>query len=306
MTPAAPTKLYHGTFGWNAESLVREGILPDQQPNWGLTDPGYVYLTDTAPLAANWVREAYEGGDVELDWDRAEAAVLEVDASQLDMSLLEKDQKGGPSDWRYAGPVPAKAVKLLYTEDYTDDIMTDEDWNDELTASCWWRAAEQLGADTRSVVSFDFDDVLHYAPGGNPIDFWKWESYVPREPYLAELQRLSNEGYRIIIVSHRDPGMEGPIMQFAGRHNLSLDGVYCVGVRGSKLEVLQNEGAILHYDDSPYVAEELVGSDIELVQVQRTEEADLSWVTDEMWEEYPHYSRYADMVGADKPASRTT
>jgi len=300
---AAPKKLYHGTFGWNAESLAKEGILPDRQPNWGVTDPGYVYLTDSAALASNWVREAYEIGDVELDWDRAEAAVFEVDTSQLEMSRLKRDPKGGPSDWRYAGPVPPEAVKLAYVDDYTDDIELDADMDEppEPVASRWWRVAEQLGADAGPVASFDFDDVLHYAPGGDPIDFWNWESYVPREPYLAELRRLASEGYRIIIVSHRDPGMEGPILQFAGRHGLPLDEVHCIGIGGPKREVLEDKGAVLHYDDSPYLAEELRDSNIKFVQVRQTGEGDLSWVPDEMWEQYPAYSRYADMVGADKP-----
>ncbi len=173
-------------------------------------------------------------------------------------------------------------------------------WNaeDDRTASKWWLAAREIGeVDAEQIVSFDFDDVLHYAPGGNPIDFWEWESWVPREPYVSELRRLASDGHRIIVVSYRDPGMEKPVMSFAAKHGLKIDAVHCVGVYGSKLRVLEEEDATIHYDDSPSVADELRGSDIELVEVPRTGEADLSWVPDAVREQHPDiYKGYMDTL----------
>lgn len=152
-------------------------------------------------------------------------------------------------------------------------------------ASKWWRAAESIDSGT---VSFDFDDVLHYAPGGNPVDFWAWGAYVPREPYISEARRIA-EDHRVIVVSHRDPGMEGVILDFARRHGLPLDrkDVFCVGIRGSKLDVLEREGAAVHYDDNPSTAVEMRGSDIRLVRVPQTDESDSSWVPDGMREKFP-------------------
>jgi hypothetical protein len=165
-------------------------------------------------------------------------------------------------------------------------------------ASKWWRAAESIDSGAGpGTVSFDFDDVLHYAPGGNPIDFWAWETYVPREPYISEAKRAADGGYRVIVVSHRDPGMEDVILGFAEMHGLHLDraDVFCVGLGERKLDALARERAEAHYDDNPDMANELRGSGIRLVRVPQTDESDLSWVPDEMRERFPGvYSRYKD------------
>jgi len=167
----------------------------------------------------------------------------------------------------------------------------------------WWSAAAKLGLEHKPTISFDFDDVLHYAPGGNPINFWEWESWVPREPYVSELRRLADEGHRIIIVSHRDPGMEGSMEAFAEAHDLPVDAIYCVGIYGSKLRALEDEDARTHYDDSPAVASELRGSGVELIEVPRTDEYDLSWVPEDVWVRFPEiYGHYADMAGLPRPA----
>jgi hypothetical protein len=123
-----PEKLYHGTFGWNADAVSRNGIVPGLGgPNWSQSEPQYVYLSENPELAANWVREAYEGGDADLDWDRATASVFEVDAAAI--GLVEPDPKGGSADWRHIGAIPPSAVRLVYEADYTDDIP-DEDYTD--------------------------------------------------------------------------------------------------------------------------------------------------------------------------------
>ena len=172
-------------------------------------------------------------------------------------------------------------------------------------ASKWWRAAESFDSGT---VSFDFDDVLHYAPGGNPIDFWAWEAYVPREPYMSEAKRAAGGGRRVIVVSHRDRGMEDVILDFAGRHGLPLkrEDIYCLGIGGSKLDVLADEGTAVHYDDNPDMADELQGSGIRLVRVPQTGASDLSWVPDDMRGRFPGiYDRYESLFPeAGSPASR--
>ncbi len=219
-----------------------------------------------------------------------------VDALAID-STVEPDPRGGHADWRHMGAIPAAAVRLVYEADYTDDIPDPDEGR--RGASRWWRAAESC--DTEPTVSFDFDDVLHYAPDGNPIDFWTPASYVPREQYAAELRNLS-AGHRVIVVSHRDPGMEDVVYEFARMHDLDIDDVFCVGVRGSKRRILEDEGASAHYDDSPHVESELRESGVELVKVPRTAINDLTWVPDNMWDEFPEiYRVYAERVGASQP-----
>jgi len=295
-TQIPPAKLYHGTFGWNYNAISEGGISPGWNPTWKISDPQYVYLTETPELAANWVREAYE--NVDIDWDQATAAVFEVDTTLLG-TPVEHDPKGGSEDWRYKGAIPASAVHPVYEADYTDDIP-DPDEDDWRGASRWWRAAEMV-SEMEPTVSFDFDDVLHYAPGGNPIDFWTPESYVPRAQYCEELRSLS-VNHRIIVVTHRDPGMESVVHQFALMHGLSIDKVFCVGVRGSKRVTLEDESASIHYDDSPYVESKLRESDVKLVKVPRTAINDLSWIPDNMWDKFPEiYRVYAERVGVTPP-----
>jgi len=124
-----PEKLYHGTFGWNSAAVSESGIVPaGLGPNWGASDPQYVYLAESPELAANWVREAYAGGDAELDWDRATVSVFEVDAAAI--GPVEPDPKGGSADWRHRGAIPPSAVRLVYEADYTDDIPDEADYTD--------------------------------------------------------------------------------------------------------------------------------------------------------------------------------
>jgi hypothetical protein len=117
-----PDTLYHGTFGWNADAVSREGIVPGFGPNWLESDPQYVYLSDTPEFAANWVRRVAanwardmrdSGGDAD-PWDRATAAVFEVDTAAI--GLVERDPSSGASssDWRHRGAIPPSAVRLIY------------------------------------------------------------------------------------------------------------------------------------------------------------------------------------------------
>jgi len=162
-------------------------------------------------------------------------------------------------------------------------------------------STEAIG-EVEPTVSFDFDDVLHYAPDGNPIDFWTPESYVLRGQYVAKLRSLADK-HRVIVVSHRDPGMEDVVYEFARMHDLDIDNVFCVGVRGSKRRILEDEGASVHYDDSPYVESKLRESDVKFVKVPRTAINDLSWVPDNMWNEFPEiYRVYAERVGVTPPS----
>jgi len=124
-----PAKLYHGTFGWNSDAVSNGGIVPGLGPNWSVSDPQYVYLAESPELAANWVREAYEGGDASLDWDRATASVFEVDTAAI--GSVKPDPKGGSADWMHRGAIPASAIRLVYEADYTDD-MPNGDAEDDL------------------------------------------------------------------------------------------------------------------------------------------------------------------------------
>ena len=130
-----PGKLYHGTFGWNSDAVSRGGIVPGLGPNWSASDPRYVYLAESPELAANWVREAYEDGEVQasrfvagLDW-RATASVFKVDTAAT--GPVEPDPKGGSADWRHRGAIPPSAVRLVYEADYTDDLQSGDDETDD-------------------------------------------------------------------------------------------------------------------------------------------------------------------------------
>lgn len=116
--------LYHGTPGRNAPSVAAEGIVPGRRTNFaGLSDPGSVYLADSEAAAAEWVYNAYVDGSAEPDDEgNATVSVFGVDTSRLDPGLLSPDAGGNPGDWRYAGAVPAQALRLVSEQDYTDDV----------------------------------------------------------------------------------------------------------------------------------------------------------------------------------------
>ena len=121
---SAPPRLFHGTPGANAESILSRGLHPGAAPNFeGLSRPDSVYLTDSPDMAAEWVYNAYVDGSAGYEPDAgATVTVFEVDPAALDPALLAADTGGNPGDWRYAGPIPPSALSVADEQDYTDDV----------------------------------------------------------------------------------------------------------------------------------------------------------------------------------------
>ena len=312
-----PPRLYHGT------SLTRfSGMLakPDVFKLYLADDPEGTegYATEAAamddesePVTVVFdTQKLLSLGKLMPDWDDVDTMISNGETDAEGNPLFGDVDSAREVMWQdslrlintcsYEGPVLEAIIEVQVGSDGRIE-RPPFDLDDGGRAASRWRWAVGAIDEARPTVSFDFDDVLHYAPDGNPIDFWTPESYVPRKRYTAELRRLSTE-HRVIIVSHRDPGMESTVYKFARIHDLDIDAVFCLGVQGSKQRVLEDEGATLHYDDSPYVEDELRESGVEFVKVPRTAINDLTWVPDNMWDEFPEiYRVYAERVGVIPP-----
>lgn len=120
----------------------------------------------------------------------------------------------------------------------------------------------------KPVVSFDFDGVLHRSmcPGStNPLD----HTTSDLDPFdlMHDLLCKEADGKKIIVVSKRSDEDQDVMWEFIKKHNLPVKELHTTNL-GPKLPLLRKLGAIRHYDDSPDVADELDGTEIEFVLVR--------------------------------------
>jgi len=117
--------------------------------------------------------------------------------------------------------------------------------------------------------SFDFDGVLHTSmvPGTiHPLNYDKWETW---KPYKAMHNQMRKDAQiaDIIVVSSRHPDDEDVMWKFIRAYNLPVEQIHCTNME-PKLPILQNAGAVRHYDDNPNLKRELEGSGIEFILVK--------------------------------------
>jgi len=120
--------------------------------------------------------------------------------------------------------------------------------------------------DSRPVISYDFDGVLHKSVNGlDPIDFFDYESWVPFDKYHDKM-REDAKTHRIVVVTARDNGeMTDAAWDFVKLYDLPVDDV--IGTDDEpKYDVLKNIGAVKHYDDNPKMGPELKRLGIEFEQ----------------------------------------
>jgi len=101
--------------------------------------------------------------------------------------------------------------------------------------------------ESRPIVSFDFDGVLHQEMQSGTIHPLHFDhgDLAPREEYINELFQESKNN-NIIIVSARCSDEE--IWQFIEIHHLPVKEVYATCMR-PKIPLLMKLGVIRHYDD---------------------------------------------------------
>jgi hypothetical protein len=122
----------------------------------------------------------------------------------------------------------------------------------------------------KSVVTFDFDGVLHTGiyPGTiHPLP--SPELWTPNDEMIDKM-REEAKTHTIYIVTARDSMPNGGpnpwVKQFVKENNLPVDGIICTNDR-PKRPFLEKLGSIRHYDDNPSMKAEMTGSDIEFVFV---------------------------------------
>jgi len=124
-----------------------------------------------------------------------------------------------------------------------------------------------------SVVSFDFDGVMHLDVDeeGHPHDFFD-EDVEPNPIMIKRMLEEHANGHEIWIVSARNQGrMTRTIWYFVEKHDLPVVGV--IGTSGGdKTDDLRAIGAIRHYDDKGHWANDLRRKDkIQIVIVDTGE-----------------------------------
>lgn len=121
---------------------------------------------------------------------------------------------------------------------------------------------------SRPVVSFDFDGVLHtdvYPGTIHPIN-WENADLTPNEEMFRKM-REEAAGNTIVVVTGRDDVDLNTVWEFIHNHRLPVTQVYTTNNR-QKLPVLKHLGVIRHYDDNPMMAYELDDSGIEFILVR--------------------------------------
>jgi len=120
-----------------------------------------------------------------------------------------------------------------------------------------------------SVVSFDFDGVLHLSMDDgtfNPKNFDDVKSWTPNRAVFARMRKESRTN-RVVICTKRDEWNMQEIEEFVKMHKLPVQEIVCTN-NMPKLPYLKKLMAVRHYDDNPNMAQELAGSGIEFILVQ--------------------------------------
>ena len=104
------------------------------------------------------------------------------------------------------------------------------------------------------VVSFDFDETLHY-------------NNVPNEPMIKTMHDHHNKGDLIIIMTARHKEGLPPVHDFVQKHNLPVSKIYHTNMN-LKGNYLKNLGCYLHYDDNASQRNDVSAHGIEARDVQ--------------------------------------
>ena len=140
------------------------------------------------------------------------------------------------------------------------------------------RIYENYRDDTRPIISFDFDGVLHKSVikgTTHPINYNKPNTWLPFEKMHDLLFKLS-ENYRIIVVTKRSEHMRPATEYYINSFALPVEKLYCTGGI-DKWDLLESLGVIIHYDDDKNMIYEYKGmskdSSVKLILVDvETEE----------------------------------
>ena len=121
-------------------------------------------------------------------------------------------------------------------------------------------------------VSFDFDGVLHrstYQGSIEPIHWTEWEDMVPFLEMHDAVRKYAMSGARVICVTAR-PEMSA-VTDFIRHYGLPISEVYYTNGQ-HKREVLKREGVVVHFDDSPFLFNDMFNSPTRVVLVQPHED----------------------------------
>ena len=117
----------------------------------------------------------------------------------------------------------------------------------------------------KTVVSFDFDGVLHQSmvEGTTHPDQFVSADLEPR-PDIHKKVRSEAKKHSLVVVTARDHGSEKIVWEFLDKHLSGLFQEVYTTHGGSKVGILEKIGAIRHYDDKD-LTEDLKNSSVSFV-----------------------------------------
>lgn len=118
------------------------------------------------------------------------------------------------------------------------------------------------------IISYDFDGVLHKSVSGiHPYDMLDYESWEPFYEMHNQMRKDSAEA-TIVVVTARTPLhlVKNAVNRFIEMYELPVSEVYYTD-NMPKRQLLEDIGAVKHYDDNPRMAHEMSGSSCEFVLV---------------------------------------
>jgi hydroxymethylpyrimidine pyrophosphatase-like HAD family hydrolase len=104
------------------------------------------------------------------------------------------------------------------------------------------------------VVSFDFDETLHY-------------DYTPNKPMIKIMLDHHKKGDLVIIMTARHKKGMQPVYDFVQKHKLPVSKIYHTNMN-LKGNYLKNLGCYLHYDDNASQRNDVSAHGIEARDVQ--------------------------------------
>lgn len=138
-------RLYHATYLTNVPSILKNGLVPNQKPNW----PGYdlddkVFLAFNPETAEDFLSESET-------YDGQKIAIIEVNADALDLDRFVYDWNNYCTEDRditsvvYEGKIPPTALRLLPESEKPNVPFTefgDLEYGDARSNSIFWILAD--------------------------------------------------------------------------------------------------------------------------------------------------------------------
>lgn len=100
--------LYHSTFIDNIDNILSEGLIPNKKLNWiDWSEEGYVYFSDNPNLSLQWMRDAINENNLDIE----DIVILYVDIPDDKLEVDFKNFTG--TDYKFKGKISPEYIKIF-------------------------------------------------------------------------------------------------------------------------------------------------------------------------------------------------